>query len=147
MNNQLTNFLSKSTTNSSTDTKGLLNARTILRRILQHHQKEQQQHGGSNKTLLESMDYTTDEEGGPIEEDEDEHQSSIATPCHRNGVRANSHNPGTVTLNPNDISSLSPPTSTSSSPDETDVNHHSSPNSMSRPSSTPAALISSGCSF
>ncbi|CAF1562891.1 unnamed protein product [Adineta ricciae] len=147
LNNQLTSFLSKSTTNSSADTKSLLNARTILRRILQHHQKEQQQHGGSNKALVESMDYTTDEEGGPIEEDEDEHQSSIVTPCHRNGVRSNSHNPGTVTLNPNDISSLSPPTSTSSSPDETDVNHHSSPNSMSRPSSTPAALISSGCSF
>jgi hypothetical protein len=156
-NNQLSNFLTNkctlSSTNSSSDTKSLLNARTILRRILQQHQKEQeqqqqqQQHSTNNKTLVESMDYTTDEEGGIIEDDDDEHQSSLITPCHRNGVRSNSHNPVTVTLNPNDISSLSPPTSTSSSPDDTDVNQHSNPNSISRPSSTPAALISSGCSF
>jgi len=94
------------------------------------------------------MNYSTDEEGGIIEDDDDhEHQSSLITPRHRNGVRSNSHNPVTVTLNSNDISSLSPPTSTSSSPDVTDVNHQSSPNSLSRPSSTPAALISSACSF
>jgi hypothetical protein len=119
---------------------------------LQQHQKEQKQqhqHSTNDKTLVEPMDYMTDEEGGIIEDDgdDDEHQSSLITPRHRNGVRSNSHNPVTVTLNSNDISSLSPPTSTSSSPDETDVNHQSSPNSISRPSSTPAALISSACSF
>jgi hypothetical protein len=156
-NNQLANFLTSKCTvspsNSSSDTKSFLNARTILRRILQQHQKEQkQQHSTNDKTLVEPMDYMTDEEGGIIEDDDDddddEHPSSLLAPRHRNGVRSNSHNPVTVTLNPNDISSLSPPTSTSSSPDENDVvNHQSSPNSISRPSSTPAALISSGCSF
>jgi hypothetical protein len=158
-NTQLSNFLTNkctvSSTNSSSDNKRLLNARTILRRILQQHQKEQQQQQqhqqqhstNDNKSLPESMDYTTDEEGGVIEDDEDEHQSSSTTPRHRNGVRSNSHNPVTVMLNPNDISSLSPPTSTSSSPDETDVNHQSSPNSISRPSSTPATLVSSACSY
>jgi hypothetical protein len=154
-NNQLANFLTNkctvSSTTSSSDTKNFLNARTILRRILQQHQKDQ--HTTKDKTLVESMDYTSDEEGGMIEDDDDddddnEHQSSLITPRHRNIVRSNSHNPVvTVTLNSNDISSLSPPTSTSSSPDETDVNHQSSPNSLSRPSSTPAALISSACSF
>lgn len=148
-NNQLTNFLSNkcsvTSTNPATDTKTLLNARTILRRILQEHQKEQQQNSANGETLMEPMNYTIDEEGAIIEDDDDdEHQSSSMTPHNRNGVRANSHNPGTVTLKPNDISSLSPPTSTSSSPDETDVNHPTSPTSLSRPSSTPAALISSG---
>ena len=150
--NFLTNKCTVSSANSSTDNKRLLNARTILRRILQQHQKEQQQqqNATNQKSLPESMDYTTDEEGGIIEDDDDdddEHQSSSTTPRHRNGIRSNSHNPVTVMLNPNDISSLSPPTSTSSSPDETDVNHQSSPNSISRPSSTPATLVSSACSF
>jgi hypothetical protein len=155
-NTQLSNFLTNkctvSSTNSSVDNKRLLNARTILRRILQQHQKEQQQqqqqqHSTNEKSLPEPMDYTTDEEGGIIEDDDDEHPSSSTAPRHRNGVRSNSHNPGTGMLNPNDISSLSPLTSTSSSPDETDVNHQSIPNSISRPSSTPAALVSSACSF
>lgn len=144
-NNQMSNFLASkrtvpSSTNPSSDTKSLLNARTILRRILQEHQKEQQ-----GETLIESMNYTIDEEGAILDDDDDDiHQSSSITPHNRNGVRSNSHNPGPATLNPNDISSLSPPTSTSSSPDETDVNHQTSPASLSRPSSTPAALIFSG---
>ena len=139
---------------SSIDSKNFFNARTILRRILQHHQKEQQQQqqqqkrSTNEKTPVEPMDYSTDEEGGMIEDD-DEHRTSVGgPPRHRNGVRSNSHNPVTVTLHTNDLSSLSPPTSTSTSPEQTDVNHHqSSPNSLSRPSSTPAALISSTCSF
>jgi hypothetical protein len=148
-NHQLSNFLTNkctvTSTNSSSDTRNFLNARTILRRILQQQQQQQQQqHSTNDKTLVEPMDYTTDEEGDGID---DEHQSSLITPRHRNGIRSNSHNPVTVTVNPNEISSLSPPTSISSSPDETDVNHQSSLNSLSRPSSTPAALISSACSF
>lgn len=155
-NAQLSNFLNSkctvSSSNSPADNKRLLSARTILRRILQQHQKEQQQqrqNSTNDKSLPEPMDYMSDEEGGPIEDDDDheEPQSSSNTPRHRNGVRSNSHNPVTVMLNRNEIASLSPPTSTSSSPDETDVNHQSSPNSISRPSSTPAALVSSACSF
>lgn len=152
-NDQLTKKRSASSSHVAIDPKNFLNARTILRQILQQHQKEQQrqqqqqQRLTNDKPLVESMDYSTDEEGGMIEDDHDEHRSSIATPRHRNGVRSNSHNPVTVTLHNNDISSLSPPTSTSASPEEADVNHQSSPNSLSRPSSTPAALISSTCSF
>ena len=142
-NSQLSNFLTNkctvSSTNSSADNKRLLNARTILRKILQEHQKEQQQHSTNEKSLAEPMDYTTDEEGGIIGDDDDEHRSS-ATPRHRNSVRSNSHNP-------NDISSLSPPTSSLSSPDETDIHHQTSQNSLSRPSSTPSALVSSACSY
>ena len=145
--NFLNNKCTGSSTNSSTDNKRLLNARTILRRLLQ--QQQQQRHSTNDKSLPEPMDYTSDDEGGIIEDDDDHEgpQSSSTTPRHRNGVRSNSHNPVTVMLNRNEISSLSPPTSTSSSPDETDVNHQSSPNSISRPSSTPAALVSSACSF
>ena len=151
-NNQLPTKRTVTSTNTSAEAKNFLNARTILRRILQQHQREQrqqQQNSTNDKPLVEPMDYSTDEEGGIIEDDDDdhEHQSSLITPRHRHAVRSNSHNPVTVTLNSNDISSLSPPTSTSSSPDETDGNHQSSPNSLSRPSSTPAALISSACSF
>ena len=151
-----------SSSKSASEKKNFLNARTILRKILQQHQKEQQRQSTNEKPAIETMDYTSDEEGDMIEEDDDdddedggdgdgdgdEHPSSSSsmTPRHRNGIRSNSHNPATV-VNANDLSSLSPPTSTSSSPDETDVNHHSSPNSISRPSSTPAALVSSGCSF
>lgn len=156
-NSSITNFLSNKctspSTNSATDEKRLLSARTILRRILQEHQKEQQQQqqqqcSTNEKSVPEPMDYTTDEDGGVIEDDGDvEHRSSSSAPRHRNGVRSNSHNPVNSILNANDISSLSPPTSTSSSPDETDVHHQSSPNSLSRPSSTPAALVSSTCSY
>ncbi|CAF1685919.1 unnamed protein product, partial [Didymodactylos carnosus] len=77
------------------------------------HQKEQQQQQ-QGETLIESMNYTIDPEGAIVEDDDDVHQSSSTTPNNRNSVRANSHSPGTVTLNPNDISSLSSPTSTSS---------------------------------
>jgi len=157
-NSSLTNKCTVSETNSSADEKRLLNARTILRKILQEHQKEQrqqQQHSTNDKSLPEPMDYTTDEESGVIEDDADiEHRSSsssstapVATTRHRNGNRANSHNPGNGVLNSNDISSLSPPTSTSSSPDEADVNHQSSPNSFNRPSSTPATLVTSTCLY
>ena len=156
---QLSNFLTKkclaTSGKSAAEKTNFLNARTILRKILQQQQKQ----SISAKSLVEAMDYSTDEDGDLLpderdrdgdddDDDDDEQQSSSSmTPRHRNGIRSNSHNPVTVTLNSNDIASLSPPTSTSSSPDETDVNHQSSPTSISRPSSTPAALISSGCSY
>ena len=144
-NTQLSNFLTNkctvSQTNSPSDNKCLLNARTILQRLLQ-----QQQHSTNDKSLPEPMDYTIDEETGTIEADDNEHHVILTTPRHRNGVRSNSHNPVTAMVNTNNITSLSPPTSTSSSSDQTDVNHRSSPTSLSRPSSTPATLVSSTCS-
>lgn len=156
-NVQLSNFLSDkctlSPTNNSIDNKHLLNARTILRRILQqqeqHEQQQQQQGSNSDKPLPEPMDYTTDEETGIVEDedDDDEHRSSTRKPHHnRNNNRPSSHNPATVLLNSNDISSLSPLTSiSSSSPDQNDVHHPSNTNSLSRPSSNPTALVSSTC--
>ena len=147
---QLANFLSNdkctvSSTDLPSDNQRLLSARTILRRILQQHQKE---HSTNEKSSSKPMDYTTDEEGDMMEDDIDEHRSTSTLPHHhRNIVRSHSHNPVHVILDSNDISSLSPPTSTASSPDETDGNHQSSPTSISRPSSTPAALLSSACSF
>lgn len=157
-NNQLSNFLTSKCTvsspNSSTDNKRLLNARTILRRILQQqeqHEQQQHQHSTNDKSLPEPMDYTTDEETGIVEDEDDEdddvddHPSS-KIPRHRNSARSNSHNPVAVVLNSNAVSSLSPLTSTSSSPDQTEINHQSNTNPLSRPSSTPAALVSSACS-
>ena len=156
-NGPLATFLNKKYSSaggkSAASKANFFNARTLLRKILQQQQK--QKLGNSDEALVETMDYTSDEETSLLpdddeDDDEDRHRrSSSLTPRHRNGIRSNSHNPVPGTLNPNDISSLSPPTSTSSSPDETDVAHHSSasPNSISRPSSTPAALVSSACSY
>ena len=155
-NNQITDFLTDKCTVTSTnspDTKSLLNARTILRRILQEHQKkeeqqkqqqqQQQQHSAHEKILVGSVNYTIDEGGAIIEDDaNDEHQSSLIISHHRNGLRSNGSKLGTVTLNPNNVSSSLSPTSTS--PDETNINHQESPTSLSRPSSTPATLIRSG---
>lgn len=151
VHSQLTNFLNKkcglSANKSSSDKANLLNARTILRKILQ----KQQKHGKNEKPIVEAIDYSSDEDvNNLVDEDDDENdevQSTSMLPRHRNVVRSNSHNPVSMAINPTDIASLSPPTSTSSSPDETDVQHQSSPNSISRPSSTPATLVSSACPY
>ena len=136
-----------SSQSSASENQRLLNARTILRHILQQQQQQQQQ-ASHEKSNAEPMDYSSDDDGDVMEDEITPHRSSAAsTPRHRNLIRSNSHNPLNVMLNPNDISSLSPPTSTSSSPDETDVQHQSSPTSISRPSSTPATLVSSACLF
>ena len=112
---------------SPVDNQRLLQARTILRHILQH--KEQ-----GEKPLAEPMDFA-------IDDNEDSLIDDAAN--RRNHNRSNNH------ARLNDLSSLSPPTSSSSSPDETDLHPPStaSPNSLSRPSSTPAALVSSACLF
>ena len=133
---------------SAAENQRLLNARTILRHILQQQQQQQQQQASQEKSSAEPMDYSSDDDGDLMEDETALHRSSAnSTPRHRHLIRSNSHNPLNVMLNPNDISSLSPPTSTSSSPDETDVQHQPSPTSISRPSSTPATLVSSACLF
>jgi len=124
---------------STVDNQRLLQARTILRHILQ--QKEQEE-----KSLAEPMDFSIDDEDDLMIDDNSSnrrHRVSSTAPIHRNRNHSNSH------ARLNDISSLSPPTSSSSSPDETDLHPPStaSPNSLSRPSSTPTTLVSSACLF
>lgn len=111
------NDRSKTHRTTNEEEQRFLNARTILRHILQQKEDEEETKHFQTEPMECFLDSSTIDDERLI--------------SRRNGN-----------------SSLSPQTSSSSSPDQVDLHHRSkTPNSLSRPSSTPTTLVTSGCLF